>query len=322
MFKHILVPLDGSPLAEEALGMAGSVARASNADISLAMVHEPHARRSRRDEREAMDRAHRYLESIAEEIWSGAHVPVTHGVLRGDAAEMVCARALDVDADLIVMTSHGRSGLSRAWLGSVTDGVIQRSTLPVLVVRPKDKDGARSAAWPPMRQILVPVDGSNLAAEVLSCATKLASNGASIVLLQIVRPVPMVTVDPAGGVVQIPVTDEAITQSLVTEAERHLAGLVRKLRDDGVTNAESHVVVAPRVAPAIVDFAHSHHADVIAMATHGRDFSRLIVGSVADKVRRSSDVPVLLWHPKRVSERLGFLSGKSIERQLPSLAGA
>lgn len=323
MFYRLLVPLDQSTLSEQALGMALSITRASDAGLDLATVRGSLAFGLSPKDSADMDEADNYLESIVAEIKSGAGIKATHGVLRGDPAEMICARASDVSADLIVMTTHGRSGFSRAWLGSVADGVIRRSTLPVLLVRPKERGGARSAAWAPMKQIVVSVDGSNLATQVLPSATKLArAYGASIVLLQVVQPVPMLTVHPyLGAVTDTAVTDDVATQVLVDEAERHVEGLVRKLREEGISNAESHVVLSASVPQAIIEFARSHHADLIAMSTHGRGVSRLIVGSVADKVRRSTEVSVLLQHPAIVSEELGFLTPKSVGQQLPALAG-
>ena len=323
MFKRLLVPLDQSRLAEQALGMAASIARASGAALDVATVCESNAGGAAPASDAAMDRAHRYLDTIVKEIATGTGIRATHAVLRGDAAEKICARAFEADADLIVMTTHGRTGLSRAWLGSVAEGVMRRSSLPVLMVRPRARGAARSAAWPPMRQVVVPLDGSNLASEILPSATKLArANKASLVLLEVVQPVPMMALDLATpDVAPLPVTDDDATQTLVDEAERHLAGLVRRLRDEGFANAESHVVVGVNVAQKIADFARSHHADLLAMSTHGRGLSRLVVGSVADKVRRASSIPIMLRRPAVVSEELGFLTARSVEHQLPALSG-
>src|SRR5690349_9716358 len=262
MFSKILVPLDESALAEQALALAASIARASRATIDLALVREPLVFGMEPKYSAAMDAGDNYLDKVVAELKSGAGITASHGVLRGDPAEMICHRASDVGADLIVMTSHGRTGLSRAWLGSVADGVMRYSALPVLMLRPR-KDGApKPGASPPIRQILVPLDGSNLATEILPAATKLARcHSASLVLLQVVKPVYQYVVDPGLGAVAMPTIDEVTTRLLVEEAERHLAGLARKLRDEGFANAEWHVTSAPLVADGIADFARSHHAD-------------------------------------------------------------
>jgi nucleotide-binding universal stress UspA family protein len=121
MFKKILVPLDHSPLAEQAVGPATALARAAKAELDLVLVHEPFTRSGYEAEarhRDRLDYEHKYLKSIAAEITAGASVPTTIAVASGAPAEMICDRARTVDADLIVMTSHGRTGISRAWLGS------------------------------------------------------------------------------------------------------------------------------------------------------------------------------------------------------------
>lgn len=306
MFKKLLVPVDQSALAEQALGLAASIARGSRAPMDLAMVLAPRDATAAAHSDAAMDNAAKYLGVIAAELKNGAGVTATHGVLRGDPAEMICARADDVGADLVVMTTHGRTGLSKAWLGSVAEGVVRRSPVPVLVVRAREKPyGARSAAWPPMKQVVVTVDGSALSAEILPSAINLAKIGnVSVVLLQVVQPVPEMVFDASMPMVTaLPITDDAATASVMKDAEENLASLVRQLRDKGVSNSESHAILGTNVAATIAEFAHGHHADVIAMSTHGRGMSKLVVGSVADKVRRASDIPVLLRRPGSVERR-------------------
>jgi nucleotide-binding universal stress UspA family protein len=115
--------------------------------------------------------------------------------MRGGVVEMICQRAHDVDADLIVMTSHGRTGLSRMWLGSVADGVIRRSSVPVLLLRPVENENRHAAAHV-FKKILVPLDGSAVGADALPPAQALAHlSGARLVLLRVVQPVPMILVD-------------------------------------------------------------------------------------------------------------------------------
>ena len=115
MFRKLLVPLDRSALAEQALGPAAAIARGSKAEIDVVLVHQqisldgfPSAPWN---EAQAEDEE-RYLAPIADELKSGGSVPTTHAVVRGDVIEAIRARAHDVKADLIVMTSHGRTGLS------------------------------------------------------------------------------------------------------------------------------------------------------------------------------------------------------------------
>src|SRR3954470_4384973 len=137
MFTKILVPLDRSALAEQALGRAAAIARASHATIDVVLVHQPLPAAGWSDLPANADMwgdEHTYLETVARELSSGAGIPATHAMLRGNPVEMICMHAKDVRTDLIVMTSHGRTGLSRAWMGSVADGVLRHSSLPVLML--------------------------------------------------------------------------------------------------------------------------------------------------------------------------------------------
>ena len=148
MFRKLLVPLDRSSLAEEAIGQAASVARESGASIDLVLVHEPFPVRRFADLPWEGDSSaeQKYLESIAAELGSGAHVTATCAVLRGAPGDMIGRRARDIGADLIVMTSHGRTGFSRTWLGSVADAVMRKSAIPVLMLRPEQGTTNRRTA--------------------------------------------------------------------------------------------------------------------------------------------------------------------------------
>jgi nucleotide-binding universal stress UspA family protein len=309
MFKKLLVPLDRSSLAEQALSQASAIARASQAEIEIILVHQPDAMAGLGDapwSAEELSGQEKYLESMARELASSVSVPVTHTVLRGDPVEMICARARDTAADLLVMTSHGRTGLSRAWLGSIADGVLRHASVPVLVLRPVEGTTTRAAIDPLFKHILVPLDGSALAAEICLSACALAKcGGARITLLRVVQPVPLLTV---GVDMEMPfnypstMPDDAATEQIVSEAKRLLAELAGRLNEQEKLTVDAHVVIAGHVAQSIVEFAGAHGADLIAMSTHGRGVSRLLLGSVADKVLRGSGLPVMLQRPVGVGD--------------------
>ena len=213
MFKKILIPLDQSPLAEQAIGRAVAIAQASGAAIDITLVHQPVPFAGFEDapwgenERNGEDK---YLESIAQKIAAGASVSVTHAVLSGEPSEMICRRAIDVDADLIVMTSHGRTGLSRMWLGSVADRVVRNASIPVLMLRPVENSTDRMPTHQLFKHILVPVDGFSPSNDVLTAASALAkSSGGRITLLRVVAPVPVITPGIA-----IPAAYSAMVRSL------------------------------------------------------------------------------------------------------------
>ncbi|HVX38600.1 MAG TPA: universal stress protein [Gemmatimonadaceae bacterium] len=325
MFSKLLVPLDRSRLAEQALGPAAAIARTSNALIDVVLVHQPLPFAGFEDapwNAALLTEEQRYVETIAQELATGASVGPTHTVLRGEPVEAICQRARDTGAELVVMTSHGRTGLSRAWLGSVADGVMRRSAVPVLMLRPTGEARERAGGRQPFKRILVPLDGSALAAEMLPSGVALAAaSGARLMLLRVVQPVPLIT--PAVDMpyaFTTPLQDDAATERLVDEAKRELAGVEESLNRQGLAEIDAYVVVAAHVAQAIIDFAHGHSADVIAISTHGRGASRLIVGSVADKVLRASGLPMLIRRPGAARHERSLVTSEAIEKQLPALS--
>jgi nucleotide-binding universal stress UspA family protein len=313
MFTRILVPLDRSPLAEQALGQAAAIARASAAELDLVLVNEP--------EDAAVNE--RYLESVADELRAGASLTVTCAVMRGTPAETICARARDVGASLIVMTSHGRTGLSRAWLGSVADAVVRGSTVPVLLLRPVDTPADRLAARRLFEHVLVPIDGSESAAGVLDAAADLARcSGAPVTLLRVVQPVPILAAYDINQPMAFPATvlDGEATAHVAQSAAGQMEEMARTVRERGNVKVDAQVIVGGRVAESIIDFAHGHAVDVIAMSTRGRGASRILLGSVADKLLRASGLPMLLRRPVPLADDDdSLLSDSVIADQLPLL---
>jgi nucleotide-binding universal stress UspA family protein len=236
---------------------------------------------------------------------------------------VICARALDEGADLVVMTSHGRTGFSRAWLGSVADGVVRRAAVPVLLLRIADTSGRPDERTVPrFGRILVPLDGSRQAAVVLDPAAALAqASGATLVLLRVVQPVPIASVPPMGFAGGAVVVDDAATQVLARDARQDLEREARELAERGVSAVEQHVIVEPGVARAILDFANRHRVDLIAMASHGRGASRLVIGSIADKLLRGSALPILLRRPPLHGAEPSLVEPGEIEQQLTAISG-
>jgi nucleotide-binding universal stress UspA family protein len=309
MFKKLLVPLDGSALAEQAVGQAEAIARAANADIDLVLVHRPIPFDGLSEgpwSAEEWDDEHRYLEEISTEVTSGAGIAVSHAVMRGDVTEMICRRIWDVGADMVVLTSHGRGGLSKVWFGSVAESLIRHSSVPVLMLRPKEKANLRSAAQHTFRKILVPLDGSTLASDILVPASELAkATGARVTLLRVIEPVPLINEDVGLPFAFPPLlTDDPATERVANEARQELRAIAKALRADGVNDVDADVAIDGHVARAIVDYARVNRCDLIAMATHGRGAARYLMGSVADKVLRASELPVLLNHPLTVRSRV------------------
>lgn len=316
MITRILVPLDGSEFAERALPVAASIARATGAAIDVVLVHERSPVRTDREETVMWRAEDVYLDRLARALADDARVQVASETIAGSPAHAICARAADRKADLVVMSSHGRTGFNRLWLGSVADAVMRQARVPVLLVR-VDPALAHPRA---VRRVLVALDGSALAREALAPAADLAQAfGASVVLLRLVQPVPQ-----AGAAIERPMgavapgRDEAATRLLLLEAERDLEAIAGALRASGVA-VDVHVAVGDHPAQAIVEW--SRGCELVAIATHGRGMSRLVTGSVADKVIRATETAILIVRPAPVSGAAELFARPEIEAQLPAVSG-
>jgi nucleotide-binding universal stress UspA family protein len=297
----IFVPLDGSDLAERAVPVAAELARKSGAALRLVHVHVPmptepiyveglpvvdeHLRPLRKSHEQA------YLDRAVERLAAGT---TAQGViLEGGAASALAAHARREGAALVVMTTHGRGGLERAWLGSVAEEVIRLSPAPVLLVRP-----APSAVSGTFRRILVPLDGSAMGEAVLEHAARLArlDPEAELVLLQVLQPLSSAVWVPDAAVLAAWPAGEVAHRD--EEAARlYLRGVADRLDKQGL-RARAGVRVSGTVAPAILEAAKEEKVDLVALSTHGRSgFARFALGSVADKVLRACPVPVLVYRP-------------------------
>ncbi|HVX38229.1 MAG TPA: universal stress protein [Gemmatimonadaceae bacterium] len=300
MLTRLLVPLDGSTFAEQALPTAVSLVKERHGRLELVLVHEPHpyhglddtpwssARRSMQDS---------YITDKAQQLSDACGLAVAHTLVAGDVAEEVCRRARESEADLIVMTTHGRTGLSRAWLGSVAEAVVRRATTPVLLLRDMHGDPSRIPALD-FRRILVPTDGSPASRRVFGIASAVARTGVSeFVLLRVVAPVPAVvdTTFPYGYI-SSPVDQES-TQALIADAARELTEPAIELAERSACDVDPRVAASDHPATAIVEFANRHRVDLIAMTTRGLGVSRSPVGGVAERILRSSTLPLLLTTP-------------------------
>ncbi len=299
MYRQILVPLDGSRFAESALPLALDVSRRTGAALHLATVQEPIPSFAYEEwEAAAADWSEDYLENVTERIGSGAGGTVTTALRTGPVVDRLREEVEEVDADLVVMATHGRGALSRAWLGSVADAFSRCCHRPVLLVRPEDDaepaaEEVSAEAAP--RKMLVPLDGTELSEAALDHAVELgALFGCSYHLLRIV-PYPMDIASP-----YLPHTVQ-MNQGLVEDAKQaaseYLEAQAGRLsaRDLAV---EWSVLVDAQPGHGILREAEERACDFIAMTTHGRSgLTRAILGSTSDKVLRGTHVPVLLYRP-------------------------
>jgi nucleotide-binding universal stress UspA family protein len=303
MYRALLVPLDGSSFAEQALPLATELAARSGAVLHIVLVHHSNALVAGPGEpvvfHPAVDDSTRqqeqeYLAAVSRPLAAAGTVAVVTRLLDGPVAASIADYARNSAIDLVVLTTHGRGVLSRFWLGSVADRLVRLLHQPLLLVRPQASRGAPSAAM--MRRILIPLDGSPLAATVLEPALRLGEVlGAEFTLLRaVVLPPPLVL--PFPGVV-VPLEPTAPTTTQQVEATRYLGEVAHQLRSQGLQVATAVEVAGDPVA-AIAEYAERHGADLIALATHCYGgATRFLLGSVADKLLRSATVPLLVWRP-------------------------
>jgi nucleotide-binding universal stress UspA family protein len=307
MYHSILVPLDGSAFGEQALPLALSIARRAQVPLQVAHVHvplapeygEPRLGFDGTDDPRLHAQETAYLTDVVKRLTAIGKVPVTSVRLEGSVAEMLPAHAIATGADLIVMTTHGRGPISRFWLGSVADQLIRRSPIPLLLVRPRE-EAPDFTKEPTLPHLLIPLDGSPLAEQIIEPALDLGTvMRADYTLLRVVEPLMLVGPDPLGAVyVQ---ETEAEQKHRQDEAYVYLDRVAHKLRERSV-KVHTRIVASSHTAAAILETAREQVMSLIALRTHGRGgLARFFLGSVADKVIRGSALPVLVCRPSNAS---------------------
>ena len=303
MYKRMLVPLDGSELAEVALTYAKNLACSLKiTEVILLHVYSPEecglVPKHQAYIEKAADTIGRQSERIQETgVQSGARVIKAQGGLAmGNPAEEILRYADMNDIDLILMATHGRSGISRWATGSVAYKVLRASKVSVWLI----KDGIAEEIIKdklPSRTILVPLDGSKLNESVLPNVEALAKHWADgqveVVLLRVCQP-PVVSSDyPSDMPLSWEEHVELETAQCKLEAGPYLAEIGKRLIEAGLKVYQEVPLGKP--AEAIIDYALSNRVNLIAMTTHGRSgISRWAYGSVAEEVMLGAFTPVLL----------------------------
>ena len=302
--RSVLLPLDGSPLAEQALPWATAIARRARARLRLALVHqfpspppvdESTAKLYTRIELALRKSQRDYLRRVARRVKEAGGVQVVSATLSGTPAPALLAYTRDVGVDLVVMTTHGRGGLQRAWLGSVADQLLRSLEVPLLLIRPS-AEAPGSAPEPTLEEILVPLDGSPRAESALPVALGLAQLfGAGLTLVQIVEPVVLALEAPS---VFPPALGEEVVAIRRNEAQDYLQDVAEGVSRVGVPSRAT-AVLGHGVLDGIAAASRNPKVGMIALATHGRGgLQRLVLGSVADKLVRTGDLPVLVTRPR------------------------
>lgn len=284
MYDQILFPTDGSETAATAFEYARSVASAHDATLHILHVADSTVTSTTRIGGDVVDVLERegkeFVDELAERANSAGISAVTD-VQQGGPAEMIVEYADEYDIELIVMPTHGRDGLKRHLLGSVTERVVNTASTPVLTVTPSEVE---EFVYPPST-ILLPTDGSRCAELALEEVTALAdTTDAALHLLTVVE----------TATLGIDVRSTVARDKLEERASELLDNATATAREAGVESIATSIAYGQPYKNI-----HSHitenDIDLVVMGTRGEtDFSRYVLGSVSDKLIRTAPVPVLV----------------------------
>jgi nucleotide-binding universal stress UspA family protein len=292
MFERILIPLDGSEVAETALPYGQELAKKLGSELILFHVCGPEHKQYR-----YMHEA--YLSTLAETLRrnlekdqpKGTEIKVATKIEIGDPQENVCTLVEKNNIDLIVMTAIGHSGLKVGkMIGSVADHICRTVPIPVMLIR-SQRNHQTEARKQLISRILLTMDGSELSEKALPVAEKLATKlNIPITLFQMAHIVVPYSDDVVDGSFNYSLLSDAVEERVRAE----MAALEEKLKAKGL-NVNHDVVSGGSAADEIIEEGKKIDADLVVMSTHGRSgLGRWVIGGVAEKVLRHSEIPVLL----------------------------
>ncbi len=294
MFRHLLVPLDGSRLAETVLPAAAELAVRMGAELTLLHVVEPEAPARVHGERhlKVREEAAAYLDDIRrwladEGIVADARVEVS----RGDVAERIGREAAGIGADLVALCTHGGRGVRGLLFGRVAQQVLARGRVPVFLMPPSPQ--GREAPFV-CRRVLVPLDGTEASEGVLPGAETLARAFDATLVLESVIPTLSTIRGVRGATARLmPHMGAAVLDEEAGDAAVYLGRIVARLEDAGV--AVEGVVERGEAVKVLADAAARHATDVFALATHARaGVAAIWEGSTAARLLEKSGKPLLL----------------------------
>jgi nucleotide-binding universal stress UspA family protein len=298
MYSKILVPLDGSKLAESILPYARSFARGLKIPVELLVAIEPdvistfsdlkHGRYVDIVETDMKRNGIDYLQKVARTFPNASAVTCSARI--GSPAETIVEQASEGADTLIAMCTHGRSGVKRWILGSIADKVLHAARGHFLLVRANDK--GEVAKEISLKTVIVPLDGSHLAEGILPRVAALAKKMKMEVVL--LRAYPL-AIQPyfVEAEAYMPAFDR-LSEDVKAEASQYLEEKVRQLQSEGLEKV-SYVVPQGDGAGEIISFARETPDNLVAMCTHGRSgVGRWVLGSVTDRVVRHCEDPVLV----------------------------
>jgi nucleotide-binding universal stress UspA family protein len=298
MFSSILVPLDGSPVAEAALPYARSLAARTGATLTLVRAAKQSALFGNSDEsqQQAIACAEDYVGQFATAL-SDQGLTIETGVpFGGDPARWIVEECDVHHADLIVMATHDRIGVNRWLHGSVAESVVHATKLPVMIVKASSPPELAQRFDVGQPVLVVPLDGSAFAESALPVATRLAGvTRARIVLMMVVPNQTNWLVTQTGMLVT---SSEAEFAEMERDGRVYLESIATNVRMSGLE--VQAIVRIGDPALEIASIGQQYAAAAIVMATRGRTgIVRSMLGSVAGAVLHGANVPVVVTHPSR-----------------------
>jgi nucleotide-binding universal stress UspA family protein len=299
MYKKILIPLDGSKTAESVLPYARTCAGKLGANVELLAVADiidmgrtVSAADGLYLDQILEDETHRLSDYLAQVAKTFAGVTVKPRLETGNAADAIIDTAAADKGTLVMMATHGRSGLNRFLLGSVAEKVLRGTMNPLLLVRATAEIDSGGEA--PLKTIVVPLDGSELAETVLPTVEELAKKlDLEIVLLRTFA-IPYAAYTAAGEGFYDPINLEALLTGLRQETSEYLEHKTEALKRRRVAKV-SFIAKEGIAADEIIAYGRETPDNLIAMCTHGRSgVRRWVLGSVTETVVRHSGDPVLI----------------------------
>ncbi|WP_423747143.1 universal stress protein (plasmid) [Haladaptatus sp. SPP-AMP-3] len=292
MYDDILIPTDGSRGATAGARHGLTLARAFDSRVHLLSVVDERAYSARlvdidrdiREHREALeDRAEEAVDELAE-LAADANVQSERVVEHGIPSEAIRSFVDERGIDLVSMGTHGRTGLDRYLLGSVTERVVRTSDVPVLTSREAAESETSYDA------ILLPTDGSDAAAGAVEHGLSIAERyGATVHALSVVD------VRQLTGMYETDSWTPRLLDVVEEARERSVEGVAERAKDRGldVTTHVEHGIPSS----VIREYVPEQDIDLVTMGTHGRTgLDRYLIGSVTERTVRTSDVPVLTVH--------------------------
>jgi nucleotide-binding universal stress UspA family protein len=290
MYAKILVPLDGSRLAEQILPYVRLLAEVYGVPVELLRVHDADVRPPFWPPLPSPD----YLQQIAADYFPSS-LRVDHVEASGKPADVIVDRGKTDPSSLIAMMTHGLSGIRRWLLGSVASQVVQCAANPILLIRSRDDNETASAIS--LKTVFVPLDGSPLAERILPHIVPLAEKMKLEVDLVRVYSSPA-DAYPVGDAVYME-TLARHRETIHREAESYLDAKAEELRAEGLHRVLTTTILGDP-AEEIIGLACNTPDSLIAMSTHGRSgVGRWVLGSVAEKVVQYSRDPVLIVRPNK-----------------------